>query len=265
MKACADLGIVSVREPFQRLFNQGMILGEDGEKMSKSRGNVIDPDALVATIGADAVRVFLMFIGPWEDGGPWNSRGVEGVTRFLSRVWTVVCEPERRDASPLTDDAANALRRSAHKAVRAVTLDYERFSFNTAIARLMELTNALMKHSAGTHAETYGEASRLLVSLLAPLAPHIAEELWSRLGHEGSVHTAAWPSFDPGLAQDEVFQLVVQVNGKVRDKIEAPVGIDEAAAIALAMRCDKVQAAIEGKSIRKAIYVKGRLVNIVVA
>jgi len=266
VKACADLGIVPahVREPFTRLFNQGMILGEDGEKMSKSRGNVIDPDALVDSIGADAVRLFLVFIGPWEAGGPWNSRGVEGVTRFLQRVWTVCNDGERKGGAPLDEASATALRRAVHKTIKSVTNDYDRFAFNTIVAKLMELTNALMKHCAGARSDVYLEAQQTLVSLLAPLAPHITEELWQHLGGDGTVHDAPWPKFDPALAQDESFQLVVQVNGKVKDKLDAQVGIDEAGAKALAFASDKVKAALEGKEIKKAIYVPGRLFNIVV-
>ena len=262
-KAAADMGLVHVREPFKRLFNQGMILGEDGEKMSKSRGNVIDPDALVEQIGADAVRLFLMFIGPWEAGGPWNSRGVEGVTRFLQRLWTVCTESDRRDAPALTDEAAVGLRRTVHKTIKSITGDYHRFSFNTIVAKLMELTNAMMKFSGGGH-PAYAEAQRMLASLIAPLAPHLAEELWALYGETQSIHASPWPAFDPALAADETFQLVVQVNGKVRDKVDAPASIDEAGAKALAFASDKVQAAIAGKEIKKAIYVPGRLFNIVV-
>jgi leucyl-tRNA synthetase len=263
LKACRDCGIVDVDEPFARLFNQGMILGEDGEKMSKSRGNVVDPDALVARIGADAVRLFLMFIGPWELGGPWNSRGIEGVNRFLHRTWTVVTEPDRRDAPPLTEEAARELRRATHKTIRQVTGDFERFAFNTAIARLMELGNLLMKWSAGDQVPAYREGLVTLVSLLAPMAPHMAEELWEKLGEPGSVHLCPWPEFDPTLAQEEIFTLVVQVNGKVRDKIEAPVGLDETAARDLALGSERVRQALAGKEIRKVIYVPGRLLNLV--
>jgi leucyl-tRNA synthetase len=263
-KACRDLGILAIDEPFARLFNQGTILGEDGEKMSKSRGNVIDPDALVAQFGADVVRLFLMFIGPWEEGGPWNSRGIEGVNRFLHRAWTVALEPDRRDAPPLAEEGARELRRATHKTIRQVTADFERFAFNTAIARLMELCNLLMKSSAGEHREVYAEAVRALVSLLAPMAPHICEELWHRLGETGSIHLAPWPRFDEALARDDLFTLVVQINGKVRDKIEAPVGIDEAAAREMALRSDRIRPLLEGKQIRKAIYVPGRLLNLVV-
>jgi leucyl-tRNA synthetase len=264
VKACRDLGIVDVGEPFTRLFNQGMILGEDNEKMSKSRGNVVDPDALVSEIGADAVRLFLMFIGPWELGGPWNSRGIEGVNRFLQRVWAVVREPNRRDAPPLTEEGARDLRRQVHKTVRQVTGDFERFAFNTALARLMELTNALMKSSAGGLADAYREAQRVLVSLLAPMAPHMAEELWEALGETESVHLAPWPAYDEALARDDVITLVVQVNGKVRDKLEAPAGIDEAAAREIALASERVRQALQDKAIRKAIYVPGRLLNLVV-
>ena len=187
-KAMADLGLVGHREPFLRLFNQGQVLGADGERMSKSRGNVEDPDALIARYGADTVRLFLMFMGPWDQGGPWNATGIGGVHRFLNRVWTVTLDPHGRDAGdpagPVADVAAagRELRIAAHRTVQAVTADYEAFRFNTMVAKLMELTNALM-HLRGTPVAgtpDWDETVRLLVLMLAPAAPHITEELWSR-------------------------------------------------------------------------------------
>src|SRR5205823_5518395 len=192
-KALADLGIVHEREPFRRLFNQGQILGADGERMSKSRGNVQDPDELVVRYGADAVRLFLMFMGPWDQGGPWSPTGIGGVARFLNRVWTLAIdphgvEPGDPDAGrlPAGQDYATAdrlIRMTAHRTLRSVTEEYDGFRWNTMVAHLMELANLLMRYR-GTEeiggGPAYDEAIRLLLLMLAPAAPHISEELWSR-------------------------------------------------------------------------------------
>ena len=265
-KACRDAGLLDFDEPMLRLFNQGIILGEDGEKMSKSRGNVVDPDDLVATYGADALRLYLMFIGPWEEGGPWNSQGIEGVYRFLRRVWTIVAQPHPKAQGSPSEEEVVALERAVHKTIRKVTEDIEAFRFNTMIAALMSLANELMKAQdsavAGTRA--WQEAVRSLILMLAPSAPHIAEELWERIGGEYSVHQQEWPTWDEDKAADEVTTLVVQVNGKVRDRIQVPVDIGEEEARELALNSEKVKARTGGKRIVKAIYVPGRLVNVVV-
>ena len=191
-KALADLGVVREREPFKRLFNQGQILGADGERMSKSRGNVQDPDELVTRYGADTVRLFLMFMGPWDQGGPWNPQGIEGVNRFLRRVWNVTLDPHGLETSDATagrlpdgedvEAAERALRVGAHRTLQGVTADHEGFRWNTIVAKLMELTNLLMRYRGTPAAGTAGwdEAVRLLLLMLAPVAPHIAEELWAR-------------------------------------------------------------------------------------
>ena len=265
-KALADLGLVNHREPFARLFNHGVILGEDGEKMSKSRGNVVDPDELVAQMGADTVRLYLMFVGPWEQGGPWSSRGVTGIQRFLNRVWTVVTDTAEVSPDRPDDEEAVRLRRFMHRTIKAVTEDFEHFGFNTAIARLMEFVNELfrLKDSATARTPAWREAIETLVLLLAPGAPHIAEELWERLGKPYSVHQQAWPAFDPELAAEEMIELVVQVNGRVRDRILVPAAISEEAAIELAKSSERVQPYLDGKPVRRAVYVPGKLVNLVV-
>lgn len=267
-KAMRDMGLVDFDEPMLRLFNQGTILGEDGEKMSKSRGNVVNPDDLVAKYGADTVRAYLMFIGPWEEGGPWNSKGIEGVHRFLHRVWSVVVEPgkeEMRAAQPTPQQVAD-LRRITHKTIRKVTQDMEGFQFNTMIAALMEFNNYLVK---AKDTEVYGseawdEAIRTLILLLAPSTPHLAEELWARIGGPYSVHQQSWPAWSEELAADEMVTLVVQVNGKVRDKITVPVDIPEEEAKRLALECPNARRHYEGKEIVQVVYVPRRLVNIVV-
>jgi leucyl-tRNA synthetase len=229
--------------------------------------------------------MYLMFIGPWEGGGPWNSRGIEGVARFLQRVWTLV-GGARQAAGPRSESAARAkaaitstpangnstgaagetrdLLHWTHKTIRKVTEDLGAFHFNTAIAALMEFVNYLHKvQIAASGTPAWREALKSLVLLLAPMAPHIAEELWERLDEPYSVHLQPWPKFDPMLAQAQLSTLIVQVDGKVRDRVEVPVGISEPEAKALALRNPKVIKFIDGKSVRDVIVVPGRLVNVV--
>jgi leucyl-tRNA synthetase len=265
-KVLRDMGLVRFGEPMARLSNQGMILGEDGEKMSKSRGNVIAPDEWVSRYGADAVRGYLMFIGPWEEGGPWNPQGIEGVRRFLHRVWAVVAgEPSEASGDEASAQQVRELRRKTHQTIQKVTEDIERFSFNTMIAALMEFNNYLVK---ARQAEVCGsaaweEAMDSLLLLMAPAMPHIAEELWQRRHPGPSVHLQSWPEWDAALAKEEVITLVVQVNGKVRDRIEVAAGIDEATAKEMALASQRVQKHIAGKTVRKVIFAAGKLVNVV--
>ncbi|MBL7065559.1 MAG: leucine--tRNA ligase [Anaerolineae bacterium] len=276
-KAMRDMGLLDFDEPMTALRNQGIILGEDSEKMSKSRGNVIAPDDLVERYGADTVRGYLMFGWRWEQGGPWDSHGIEGVTRWLPRVWNLVLEPP--PSSPPMGGAPPSsppmggkeggiadLRRWTHKTIRRVTDDMEAFAFNTIIAGLMEFTNTLIKAKQtpvyGT--EAWEEAIETLLLLLAPCCPHIAEELWARTNHPYSVHLQSWPQFNADLAAEKVITLVVQVNGKVRARLKVPAGITEETARETALSDENIQRHTGGKEIRKIIYVPGRLVNIVV-
>jgi leucyl-tRNA synthetase len=264
-KAMRDMGLVDFDEPMTVLRNQGIILGEDGEKMSKSRGNVVSPDELVANYGADTVRGYLMFGWRWDQGGPWDPQGIQGVYRWLHRVWTLVLEPGDRQGDPTEEQIAD-LQRAAHQTIRSVTDDLETFSFNTAIARMMEFTNALQKARKtpvyGTDA--WNEAVETLLLLLAPSCPHIAEELWERTGRPYSIHQQPWPEFDPDLAAEEMIILVVQVNGKLRARLEVPADITEEEARRAALADENVQRYIEGGEMRRVIYVPGRLVNVVV-
>ncbi|MFM2106545.1 MAG: leucyl-tRNA synthetase [Chloroflexota bacterium] len=276
-KAMADLGLVRDREPFRRLFNQGQILGADGERMSKSRGNVQDPDELVAKYGADTVRLFLMFMGPWDQGGAWSPTGIGGVHRFLNRVWTISLDPAgvepgdpdagRLPAGESAADAAKAIRLLAHRTLATVTDEYAEFRFNTMVAHLMELANLLMRYR-GTEVAggaAWDEAVRLLLLMLAPAAPHVADELWSRRGASGSIHAASWPAVDPSALAGETREVPIQVNGKVRDKVQVPAGIAEAELEALVLAREKVVAALGGKRPDRIIHAGGgRLVNIVV-
>ncbi len=262
-KACRDCGITSGREPMLQLRNQGMVLGEDGEKMSKSRGNVIAPDDLVSRYGADTVRSYLTFFSRWEVGGPWNSSGIEGNSRWLRRVWAMILEPAQTNASPET---LRALRRKTHQVLRAITYDYENFEFNTIVSSLMELLNdmARAKTAGAWGSPEWNECADIYLRMLAPLCPHIAEELWERLGKPYSIHTQSWPAVDEEAARDEEITLVVQVNGKLRDRILVGPGISDADAQEKALSSEAVRAALDGKAVRKVIIVPGRLVNIVV-
>jgi leucyl-tRNA synthetase len=265
-KVMRDLGVVEMGEPMTVLRNQGIILGEDSEKMSKSRGNVIAPDDLVERYGADTVRGYLMFGWRWELGGPWDSKGIEGVVRFLNRVWDCVLEPGSGDGAQPSDAAVRDLRRRVHQAIRKGTEDMEGFSFNTSIANLMELNNTMLKAKDtpvyGTPA--WEEAVEALLLMLAPACPHIAEELWVRTGRPYSVHQQAWPTWDEEVAAEETITLVVQVNGKVRGRIDVPVDIEREKAQELALATDGAQRHTAGKEILKVVVVPGRLVNIVV-
>jgi leucyl-tRNA synthetase len=265
-KAMRDMGLVDFDEPMTVLHNQGIILGEDSDKMSKSQGNVIAPDNLVERYGADTVRAYLMFGWRWEQGGPWDSQGIGGVVRWLQRVWNLVSESaSQRVGEPTAKEVAD-LRRWTHKTIKRVTDDMENFGFNTIIAGLMEFTNALIK-AQGTPVygtEPWEEAIETLLLLLAPCCPHIAEELWARTGRPYSVHQQSWPQFDAGLAAEEMITLVVQINGKLRARLEASADISEEAAREAALSDENIQRHIAGREIRKVVYVPGRLVNVVV-
>jgi leucyl-tRNA synthetase len=263
-KALHSMGLVSFDEPMLQLRNQGIILGEDAEKMSKSRGNVVAPDELVARYGADSVRAYLMFFARWEQGGPWSSSGIEGVARWLQRVWSLAVDepPANGAASP---EGERALRRRVHQTIQRVTRDFEGFEFNTVISSLMELTNALhAARAAGLHSSAaYQEGVESLLLMTAPVAPHLAEELWAISGKPYSIHDQAWPRADAEAARAEEFTLVVQVNGKTREKLTVPVDIDEATARELVLNLDTVQRHLEDKTLRKVVYVPGRLINLV--
>ncbi len=263
IKALRDMGIVDYDEPFTRLFNQGTVT-KDHDKMSKSRGNVVNPDDYVNTIGADTVRTYLMFLGPWEQGGDWDDSGIYGLSRWLGRIWNVALTPYEEKA--VSKDAEADYLRLVNKSIAKVTGDIDKLRFNTAIATLMEYTNAITKiRDAGTVSKSIFDTSlRDLLLMTAPLAPHITEELWSRLGYGYSIHQQDWPTYDAELAKDDEIPLIIQVNGKIRDKIMVEPNISEDDAILAAEKSDKVNTFLEGKEIIKKIYVPGKLLNIVV-
>ena len=267
IKALRDMGLVNFDEPFTRLFNQGIIIYR-GDKMSKSRGNVIAPDEYVAELGADAVRGYLMFIGPWDLGGEWNDRGIVGVSRWLDRVWSLVTTdyvPTRRGV--VDPEAEKKFLHSTHKTIKEVTADLEKFRFNTMLASLMEFSNYLskVKESGVVSDALWREAISYFLPLLAPTAPHLAEELWTRTGHPYSIHNQPWPEYDEELAREEEITLVIQVNGKLRDKVLVPASVSEVEAKELALGRERVKAYTDGKKLTRVIYVPKRVVNIVVA
>lgn len=259
-----DMGLTSFKEPVKKLIYHGYINAEDGTKMSKSKGNVIDPlDVIDQGYGADALRTYVLFMGPIELDAPWDSRGIAGIYRFLNRVWTLHQEFLEADKSYTEND--DAVRRLQHKTIRRVTDDYHRLSFNTAISALMEYTNELYKFKvAGFSDATWREALGVLVRLIAPFAPHLAAELWQQLGNDTSVETAGWPEWDDALTTSDTMTVIVQVNGKLRAKLELAKSTSEAEVKAQALAHENVQKFLENKEPTKVIYIPGRLVNIVI-
>ncbi len=236
----------------------------DIQRMSKSKGNVVNPDELVDQFGADTVRAYLMFFAKWDQGGPWNYGGIKGPQRLLQDVWEI----GRADYQPnaIDEAATRALRRKTHQTIRKVTEDMDEFSFNTAVAAIMELRNTISaaQKEAVASREAWDEAVDTMLLLLAPISPHITEELWARRGRPYSIHRQAWPVWDEDAAREEAISLIVQVNGKTRDKIEVPAGLDDDSLGRIALESEKIQRALDGKSPRKVIVARGSLVNIVV-
>jgi leucyl-tRNA synthetase len=262
-KVLYDRGVVSTPEPFRKLVNQGMILGENNEKMSKSRGNVITPDAIVAEYGADSLRLYEMFMGPLEASKPWSMQGVNGVFGFLNRVWRLVID-ERADAMQLNAAVVDREptaeeNRVLHQTVQVVTRDIAALAFNTAISRMMEFTNFFT-----TASERPRSVLERFVLLLSPFAPHIAEELWQALGHQQSLAHEPWPEFDSVLAKEDTIEIPVQINGKVRSKLTLPSGADATAMEAAARTDERIAELLSGKQILKVIPVPGRLINFVI-
>jgi leucyl-tRNA synthetase len=262
-KVLFDRGHVSMVEPFQKLVNQGMILGENGEKMSKSRGNVINPDDVVREYGADSLRLYEMFMGPLEQVKPWSMQGVEGVSRFLGRVWRMIIDDRAEDVvlnENVTDaEPSEEQLRILHKTIKAVTADIDKLSCNTAISRMMEFTN-FMSHEDSRPKSVL----QPFVLLLSPFAPHIAEELWNVLGSENTLAYEPWPTHDEALLVEDTVELPIQFNGKLKAKIQVPNGLDKDGMQAAAEADATVQKQLEGKTVVKVIAVPGRMVNFVV-
>jgi leucyl-tRNA synthetase len=262
-KVLFDLGHVSTPEPFNKLVNQGMILGENGEKMSKSRGNVINPDDVVQEYGADSLRLYEMFMGPLEQVKPWQMSGVEGVFRFLGRAWRLMVD-DRAEEMTLLDSVTDTIPsteqlRMLHKTIKAVTDDIDRMSFNTAISRMMEFVNFMSGQDVRPQS-----VLKPFVLLLSPFAPHIAEELWNVLGETATLAYQPWPEYDAALLVEDTVEIPVQVNGKLRSKVMVPAGSDAAAIQAAAEADETIQKNLEGKTVVKVVAVPGRLVNFVI-
>ncbi|MBM4386858.1 MAG: leucine--tRNA ligase [Deltaproteobacteria bacterium] len=249
-----DIGVVSTPEPFMKLVNQGLILGEDGRKMSKSLGNVINPDEIINSHGADVMRIYEMFMGPLESSKPWNTDGINGMKRFIERVWKLY-KKEISDAEPPVH-----IRKLLHKTIKKVTLDMEGIKFNTAIASMMTLLNELHREEL-----LHREAADKFCRILSPIAPHICEELWERLGNKSSITHSQWPDYDDELCRDDMVNIVVQVNGKLRSQFSAPLDSNDEFLKSAALEDPKTQKWIEGQSVKKIVVIKNRLVNIVVS
>jgi len=247
-----DIGAVSTKEPFRKLVNQGLILGEDGQKMSKSRGNVVNPDDVVREFGADAMRLYEMFMGPLEVVKPWTTRGVVGTKRFIDRIWRY-CSDRLSDETPPRD-----LQRVLHQTIRKVTEDIEKIRYNTALAQMMTLQN-----EAGKAPLKYRQVAEAMVLMLSPFAPHVCEELWERMGHRPSIVDVAWPGFDPDLCVQDTVEVAVQINGKVRGTVVAASDIDQESLKQMALGNENVARHLQGMTVRKVIVVGNRVVNIV--
>ena len=258
-KVLYDLGYVSTKEPFQRLINQGMILGEDNNKMSKSRGNVVNPDDIIDSHGADSMRLYEMFMGPLEAVKPWQTKGVEGVKRFLDRYWRLFVDHHSGEVKINDDELDKESTRLLHLTIKKVTDNIENVRLNSAIATMMEFTNHLVKQKVSSRT-----ALAPLTQLLAPFAPHIAEEAWSLLGHDGGISYVTWPSYDEALTVADEITYPVQVNGKMRAQVSVPADASKEEALKTAKADPKVQAQLEGKTLVREIFVPKRMINLVV-
>jgi leucyl-tRNA synthetase len=265
-KALRDLGITKGNEPMMQLRNQGMVLAEDHSKMSKSHGNVVAPDLLVNKYGADTVRAYIMFFSRWEMGAPWDSQGIEGTARWIRRVWLLFTDQPKKQAHS-SDEVRRNLRRKLHQTLKRVTREFEQFEFNTIVSSLMELLNEMYKarDEGAVGSAEWKEATEIYLKMLAPVCPHIAEELWTnQLGRSYSVHQQLWPKVDEAATREDVIEIPVQVNGKVRDRVTLAVGATEAEIRSAALSSELVRKYLEGKEPRKVIIAQGRLVSIVV-
>jgi leucyl-tRNA synthetase len=266
-KALADEGLLPFREPFAHLINQGQLHGPDGQRMSKSRGNVIIPDDVVAEYGADALRVYGLFMAPFEQNVDWNTEGINGARRFLNRVWSLVLEyyedaTENRGPGTAVD---LELERARHRTIKNVTGRVETFRFNTMISALMEFTNLLYDRvkTGQWRTTTFRKSLETLLVLLAPPAPYITEELWIRTGHGFSIHQQSWPDYDEVLAQIQTVEIPVQINGKLRGTIQAETQTLEAEALKTVAETPEIQKHLEGRKITRVVYVPGKILNVV--
>lgn len=254
-----DIGIVPTKEPFQKLFNQGMILGENNEKMSKSKGNVVNPDEIVESHGADTLRLYEMFMGPLDASIAWSTKGLDGARRFLERVWRLFIDENGQLHEKIKESQSTAMERIYHQTVKKVTEDYEGLRFNTAISQLMVFVNEAFK--AEELPKHYMEG---FIQLLSPVAPHLAEEIWQKLGHTDTISYAQWPVYDEAKLVEDEIEIVLQINGKVREKVQIPTDTSKEQMVELARNNQAIKELIEGKTVVNIIAVPGKLVNIVV-
>ena len=257
-KVLHKLGYIDFDEPFLKLRHQGIILAEDGNKMSKSKGNVVNPNDVVKEYGADALRMFEMFMGPLEDTKPWNTKGTIGIKRFLEKTWNLYQKTELMDCGGGCEDVPEGMPQMLHKTIKKITEDIENLRFNTAISQMMIFMNFVARFNRMPR-----HAAEAFLILLAPFAPHMAEELWGGLGNEKSIFTAEWPKYNPTMVKDETIQMPVQINGKVRAILTVPADISEEEAKKLSMSDINIIKWLGGKEPKKVIFVKGKLVNIV--
>lgn len=254
-----DIGVVATKEPFQKLFNQGMILGENHEKMSKSKGNVVNPDDIVKSHGADSLRLYEMFMGPLDSSKPWSTNGLDGSRRFLDRIWRLFVTEEGTLSPKVSDTSSDNMEKAYHQTVKKVTEDYEAMHYNTAISQMMVFINEGYK--AEKISKEYVEG---FIKLISPIVPHISEELWSILGHEGSVAYESWPTFDESKLVDNEVEIPVQIKGKVRAKLVVSKDATKDELEALALASEQVQQWIDGNEVKKIIAIPGKMVNIVI-
>jgi leucyl-tRNA synthetase len=248
-----DIGVVPTKEPYMKRTSHGMILGENGEKMSKSRGNVVNPDDVVNEVGADTFRTYEMFLGAFDQSTPWSQQGLKGCYKFIEKVWNL------QNIMSDDDGISADMEKPLHKMIKKVGEDFERMKFNTAIATMMSFLNEITKKGSITKGEY-----KIFITLLNPVAPHMTEEIWEKLGGEGLLSLSAWPEYDESKTVDEEVEIVVQINGKIRDKAMVPAGLDREGLQKTAMESERIQALIDGKNVVKIIAVPGKLVNIVV-
>jgi leucyl-tRNA synthetase len=260
------MGITEGPEPMIQLRNQGMVLGEDNEKMSKSRGNIVAPDELVERYGADAVRAFLMFFARWDMGAPWNPSGIDGTVRWLRRVWALVTDSTHGGVGDSSDETRRMLRRRVHQMLKRVTRDFKQFEFNTIVSGLMELFNEMTKarESGAYGTPEWNEAVDIYLRMLAPVCPHIAEELWEQTGRKYSIHDQHWPAVDEEATREVEVTIPVQINGKLRDRVVLPADASEEDIKSAALASEIIRKYLEGKQPKKVIVAQKKLVNIVV-
>jgi leucyl-tRNA synthetase len=265
----ADAGLIKFDEPFSQLRNQGVLHAADGQRMSKSKGNVVKPDTVVAEHGVDALRTYILFIGPFDGDVIWDDANIKGVDRFLERFWKLAWSRAAiEDEAPGQADVEDEFRRQMHRLVHDVTEDFERYKFNTAVAALMKYLNYLVEQQdAPIRAGLWRQALETFVGLLSPIAPFISEHIWQEaLGHKGhSIHRQPWPAYDEQLVIADTVEIMIQVNGRLRDRVEVPAAIADDELEQLVLERDKVRHHLNGKAVRKTIIVPGRLVNVVAA